>query len=56
MFLAIGSLALVALLGVTLIGRSGAGAQDTATPVTSGTPAAGSSSDSEPTRDAMKDT
>jgi hypothetical protein len=56
MFLAIGSLALVALLGVTLIGRSGAGAQDTATPDTSGTPAAGSSSDSEPTRDAMKDT
>lgn len=52
--LAIGSLALVALLGVTMVGRSVVDAQDTATPDTSGTPAAGSSSDS--TRESVKDT
>jgi hypothetical protein len=56
MFLAIGSLALVALLGVTMISRSGVGAQDSATPDTSGTPAAGSTNDSDTTRESMKDT
>jgi hypothetical protein len=52
--LAIGSLALVALLGVAMIGRSGAGAQ---TPDTSGTPTAGSASDSDSdsTRVSIKD-
>ncbi len=50
--LAVGSLALVALLGVTMIGRSGVGAQDAGL---LGTPAAGSSSDSDTTRESMKD-
>ena len=54
--LAIGSLALAALLGITMIGRSGVVAQDTATPDTAGTPAAGSSSDADTTKESMKDT
>ncbi len=54
--LAIGSLALVALLGITMIGRSGVVAQDTASPDTAGTPAAGSSSDADTTKESMKDT
>jgi hypothetical protein len=45
--LAIGSLALVALLGVTMVGRSGVEAQSEATPDTSGTPAVGGSTASE---------
>jgi len=54
--LAIGSLALVALLGITMVGRPTVDAQDSATPDTAGTPAAGSSSDSDSTRQSMKDT
>lgn len=53
MFLAIGSLTLVALLGITLIGRSGVVAQS---PDTAATPAAGSSSDSNTTWESMNDT
>lgn len=44
--LIIGSLALVALLGVTMVSRSAVDAQDSAPPATSGTPAAGAPGES----------
>jgi hypothetical protein len=52
--LAIGSLALVALLGVTMVGRSGVDAQTDATPDASGTTAVGGTTgeEKESTRDA----
>ncbi len=46
-YLAIGSLALVALLGITLVGRSAVDAQDTATPDASGTPAVGGTTETD---------
>jgi hypothetical protein len=53
-FLAIGSLALVALLGVTIAGLPGAEAQTEATPDTSGTPAVGGSTTNEG-KESMRD-
>lgn len=49
-FVAIGSLALVALLGITMVGRPAVDAQD------NGTPAAGSSTTSDTTKESAKDT
>lgn len=53
--LAIGSLALVALLGIAMVGRSAVDAQSNATPDASGTPAAGGSTSTDD-KESMKDT
>lgn len=56
LLLAFGSFALVALLGVTMIGRIDVDAQDSATPATSATPAVGGSEDKETLRERARDT
>lgn len=55
-FLTIGSLALVALLGITMVGRSGVDAQGSATPEATGTAVPGESSSADSTQDSAKDT